>query len=164
MEQAQTFDKEIDELYHAMWKGLFLYANTELKNPDLAVEAVQDTFRIACSKPTAMLTSENPEGWLMNTLKNVVRDIKRAEAKQTTLMMRMRSTKISNDNSGEEGDVHIRLMCQQALKEDEYALVDMVIFQQHTLRDVARELDISLEACKKRFQRTREKLKNFLEK
>lgn len=164
MGQDQTFEEKITELYHTMWKGLLFYANTALKNPDLAVEAVQDAFRIACSRPDAMMTSGKPEGWLMNVLKNVVRDIRRAEAKQTTLILKMHSTKIAGDNGGSDSDVYIRLVCQQVLGEDEYALIDMVIFQRHTLAEAARELGITLEACKKRFQRAKKKLKKFFEK
>lgn len=164
MGQEETFDKKISELYHIMWKQLNSYAGIVLKNPDWAVEAVQDAFRVACNNPAGMMTSENPEGWMMNVLKNVVRDIKRAEAKQTALMMRMRSTKRAIDNDGSDSDVYIRLMCQQILSKDEYDVIERVIFQRYTLAETARELGISLEACKKRSQRAKKKLKKFFEK
>ena len=64
---------KVSQLYHEMHDMLFSYANSVFKNKDLAEEAVQDTFRIACGKVESMLTSNNPRGWLVNTLKNVIR-------------------------------------------------------------------------------------------
>ena len=62
---------EIERLYLQLYPLLFEYARSSLSSDSLAEEAVQDTFRIACQKPEAMINSPNPEGWIMNTLKNV---------------------------------------------------------------------------------------------
>ncbi len=161
MNQEQKWNDMIDTLYHTMWKRLLFYANTVLQNPDLAAEAVQDVFRIACSRPSAVLNSENPRGWLMNTLKNVLRDIQRAEAKQASLAIKIQSTKIFDPGDKVSDDVNIRLMCQRFLGEDDYTLIEMVIFQKYTLAEAAQKLGITLEACKKRFQRAKKKLKKF---
>ena len=65
----------IAQLYREMYRKLVVYAENAL-NDSLAEEAVQDTFRIACSKYDELMNSSNPQGWLMNTLKNVIRNIK----------------------------------------------------------------------------------------
>ena len=65
---------EIERLYLQLYPLLFEYARSSLSSDSLAEEAVQDTFRIACQKPEAMINSPNPEGWIMNTLKNVLKN------------------------------------------------------------------------------------------
>ena len=62
-------------LYLEHYHTLFLYARAVLQDPDLAEEAVQDTFCIACGKQARVAASENPAGWLVQTLKNVLRNM-----------------------------------------------------------------------------------------
>ena len=69
----------IAQLYREMYRKLVVYAENAL-NDSLAEEAVQDTFRIACSKYDELMNSSNPQGWLMNTLKNVIRNIRKEQA------------------------------------------------------------------------------------
>lgn len=45
-EQAQR----IEQLYRELYLPLCIYANSALQSRPLAEEAVQDTFRIACTK------------------------------------------------------------------------------------------------------------------
>jgi len=73
------YSKEIDRLYLQMYPMLFEYARSSLSSDALAEEAVQDTFIIACQKPEALCESPNPEGWLVNTLKNVLSNTKRSQ-------------------------------------------------------------------------------------
>ena len=164
MDREQKINDQINELYHAMFLKLTKYANTRLRNPDLAVEATQDVFRIACSDPNGLLTSENPRGWLMNVMKRVLWNIQRAEAKQTSLAIKMQSTRVLDAQDNIDGIVNARLACQQVLSKDDYDVINLVIFQQYTLAAAARELGITLEACKKRSQRAKKKLQKYFEK
>ena len=70
-------DRLLEELYREMYSVLLCYANAALKDKALAEEAVQDTFRIACAKADDLSASVNPRGWLMLTLKNVLRNTRR---------------------------------------------------------------------------------------
>ncbi len=70
-------ERLLEELYREMYSVLLCYANAALKDKALAEEAVQDTFRIACAKVGELSASENPRGWLMLTLKNVLRNTNR---------------------------------------------------------------------------------------
>ena len=49
-----------------------LIRSERLRDHCLAEEAVQETFRIACAKADRLAESENRQGWLINTLKNVL--------------------------------------------------------------------------------------------
>lgn len=155
-------NEKIEELHQKMQPRLIQYANAALQNPDLAAEAVQDVFRIACTDPQKLLSSPNPEGWLMNTLKYVVQNIRRAEAKQSRLAEKLNSTILSSTTVDRSGDVNAKLLCRQVLSAEDYRLVDLIIFQRYTLGEAAGELGISLEVCKKRYQRAKKTLKSFL--
>ena len=61
---------------------LFAYAVTLLGNAATAEEAVQESFRIACMKPEALIRSDNPVGWMVNTMKHAVRNIKRTQLRR----------------------------------------------------------------------------------
>ena len=67
----------LEQLYRQHYQRLFLYAKAIVKNEHLAEEAVQDTFHIACSKIAEVRRSENAAGWLVQTLKNVLRNMER---------------------------------------------------------------------------------------
>ena len=67
----------IESLYRKEALLLFRYANVLFENPSIAEEAVQETFIIACLNHQKLMSSPNPEGWIMNTHKNVCRNIHR---------------------------------------------------------------------------------------
>ncbi len=64
----------INSLYTELYLKLFRYAVNALKSSHLAEEAVQETFCIACIKAKDCMQSPNPEGWIVLTLKNVIRN------------------------------------------------------------------------------------------
>ncbi len=68
------YRKKIEDLYLQMYPMLFEYARSSMNSDALAEEAVQDTFTIACQKVEMLISSPNPKGWLVNTLKNVIRN------------------------------------------------------------------------------------------
>ena len=64
------------------------YASSVLGDPNLAEEAVQDTFCIFCMQVDTTLHHETPRGWLMHTLQNVMRNMQRQRAAMNRLIMR----------------------------------------------------------------------------
>lgn len=80
-------ERKIEKLYREMYSLLYIYAENALANKHLAEEAVQDTFRIACAKAEAVLGSPNPKGWLVNTLKYVILNIRRTQAKLNAIVV-----------------------------------------------------------------------------
>ena len=80
MSLNQEEEEYIERLYREMYTRLCIYAMSALGSKALAEEVVQDTFRIACIKPDGLMSSKNPRGWLVNTLKNVIRNRRRTEA------------------------------------------------------------------------------------
>lgn len=156
-------DEQLKKLYIDMFDILFSYARSVLDSESLAREAVQETFCIACSKIETVLSSPNPEGWLVNTLKNVIRNMRRSRAKLNQLIV---TTIYSAENKStaihDEEDVDILYgdMTQNA----DYILLKKIAIEQYSMIELADELGINIEACKKRVQRARDRLKRRFSK
>lgn len=147
----------IDKLYLQMYPRLFEYARSILENDALAEEAVQDTFAIACQKPDALLNSPKPAGWLMITLKNVISNTLRKQQTAQRILAEycaMHGVEITTirdylDVSTLYGDL--------AQSEDFILLKEMAVDGKSCLQ-MAKSRNISLDTCRKRIQRARERL------
>lgn len=66
--------EEFDAIYLQKYKQLKHYAlqvissSTGRYDPELAEDAVHDTFRVLWEKPGPYLSSPSPDGWLFKTL------------------------------------------------------------------------------------------------
>lgn len=150
------------ELHGEMHNSLYIYAKAALGNNALAEEAVQETFRIACGSPNKLLTSSNPNGWLMEALKYVIRNIRRNRARLSNLMTAAIPLEAVASEPSRQ-DMEFNAMCEEYVGEEDYRLLRMVTLDKYTMLEASQELGITVEACKKRVQRARKKLKNFLE-
>ena len=150
------------ELHSEMHNSLYIYAKAALGNNALAEEAVQETFRIACGSPNKLLTSSNPNGWLMETLKYVIRNIRRNRARLSNLMTAAIPLEAVASEPSRQ-NMEFNAMCEEYVGEEDYRLLRMVTLDKYTMLEASQELGITVEACKKRVQRARKKLKNFLE-
>ncbi len=144
-----------------MYDMLFTYAKCLLESPALAEEAVQETFRIACVKPEALAESENPRGWITNTMKNVVRNMKRSYASLARLVVQSLSAE-EQIMQGSAADNYTDIEYSDLIVPDEYELLKSIVLEKNSIRDAARERGISVEACRKRVQRAKQKLQKAL--
>ena len=87
MDSYNPDEDQIAQLYTLMYERMLSYAKVVLLDHGLAEEAVQNTFCIACMKPNEVSASNNPNGWLMVTLQNVIRNMKRERASMGRLIM-----------------------------------------------------------------------------
>ena len=157
--------RQIEQIFKSMQKLLYTYAVSVLKNEFQAEEAIQETFCVVCEKPQNMLTSPNPHGWVMNALKNVLRNTERRN-------IRLRKYFVAAEAADIEGacdphcklDGDIDLMYADLISEEKYYLLKQVILAKRTMLDMAEELGISVEACKKRVQRAEKEFREEIEK
>ena len=163
----------LEMLYRDMYCVLISYANAALENEALAEEAVQDTFRIACAKISELSESPNPKGWLMLTLKNVIRNTRRELAALNQLFVSavsiddeivLETYALETDYDKRIEDAEVDILYADLLFPDEYSLLKKIVLQRYTIADAARELGISVESCKKRVQRAKQKLRKKLER
>lgn len=152
----------LHQLYLEQYHTLFLYARAVPRDSHLAEEAVQDTFRIACAKLPQLAGSENPAGWLVQTLKNVLRNMERS---RSSLYSFMRSSVCYNDAILDRSceDSNVDLMYGDLLPTEDFRLLKMIVLEKYTYLEAAEELGISLEACRKRVQRIRQRIREKLD-
>lgn len=152
----------IEQLYRAHYQRLFLYARALLQNTHLAEEAVQDTFHIACGRVEELQRSENSAGWLMLTLKNVVRNMERSRSSLYSAMKR--ELPYENAALGAKSDeISVDVLYGGILTEEDFLLLKRIVLDGWTYLEAAQELSITVEACRKRVQRSKEKLRKKLE-
>lgn len=160
-------DYEISVLYDEMFNMLYQYAYAALKNPSSAEEAVQDTFRIACSKPDELLENSNPRGWLTTALKNVIQNVRRSLARQQRLadqLIAAAELQLDSEAVIAEDDIEeLQKICISAIGREDFLLFWRVSMDGLTMGEAAWEFGIHTETCKKRIQRSRAKLKKYLE-
>lgn len=159
--------QRISDFYHEMFNMLYQYANAALKNPSYAEEAVHDTFRVACAKPDEFLENPNPYGWLIWTLRNVIQNIRRSLARQQRLadqLIAAAELHLDSETFIAEDDIEeLREICISVIGREDFLLFWRVTMDGLTMGEAAREFGIHTETCKKRLQRSRAKLKKYLE-
>lgn len=166
-------DEFVSRYYKEMYQQLMVYARSSLSNPSLAEEAVQDTFRIACAKIDDFMSSPNPQGWLVLVLRNVIRNIRRELASLSKIIVSSMSIEdevfidshaVRPNVSERIEDLEIDILYSDLLSPDEYKLLKLIAIHKYSMLEASQELGISVEACKKRVQRAKEKLRKILEK
>lgn len=70
----------IEHLYAEMFSKLFHFARISGYDKDDAYELVQNTFLVALRNIDRLVVSNNREGWLMVTIKNLIRNDKRRKS------------------------------------------------------------------------------------
>ena len=152
------YQLEIERLYLQLYPLLFEYARSSLSSDSLAEEAVQDTFRIACQKPEAMINSPNPEGWIMNTLKNVLRNTIRNQNISRRILLDYFASNI-NDITVTNDRVGLEILYEDVADLEEFKMVKAMSLEGKSYLEMSQELGISMAACRKRMQRARETLR-----
>lgn len=154
--------KYIAQIYMDMYDQLYAYAYGILSNRCLSEESVQETFRIACSKPNDLRDSANPRGWLMKVLKYVIRNAQRKRAMLEKYIATAESVDFDRIVSPDCGS-NVDLMYSDLVSPAEFCLLKRVAIDRYTMLEAAEELGITVEACKKRVQRAQKKLRRKIE-
>lgn len=150
--------EEIEQLYLEMYDRLMAYARSALKSEALAEEAIQDTFRIACTKPEDFLASPNPKGWLVITLKNTIQNIKRSRANASKLLVTYAAVQ-GNELGISEDKLSVEVTYGNLAPLEEFQLIKEMALEGKSHLEMARARGISVDACKKRVQRAKEFLR-----
>lgn len=151
------YRKRIETLYLEMYDMLMSYARCSFAEEALAEEAVQETFRIACQKPDKLCESPNPRGWLVNTLKFTVCNMKRSRENAQQLL----SGYLIEQQDGvySEDNLCLQLMYEDLSYTEEFKLIKEMAIDGKSHLEMAKARGISVSACKKRVQRAKEILK-----
>ncbi len=154
-------DALIRDLYLREYRDMRLFASRVLGSAELAEEAVQDTFVLALRKRESLRRSENPVGWLYNTLKHVMMHMERDRWRALRLHARLDS--VPPEEAATEaayGEIELR----QSVREIENSDLVMELFvEQRPLREIAERHGLSVGACRMRIRRALEKMRKILD-
>lgn len=158
--------KEFDAIYLQKYKQLKHYAlqvissSTGRYDPELAEDAVHDTFRVLWEKPGPYLSSPSPDGWLFKTLSFTLKNQLRKEARLTKLVLKLQSTFDSTPIP--PPGAHLDL--EGHISPEECQLLYRLYIVGDTPEEIAREMGITKMALAKRVGRIKEKFrKKYLE-
>ena len=155
-------NKYIEELYIEMFYPLSAYAQSALRDKNLAEEAVQETFRIACVKVDSLKVSQNPKGWLMITLKYVIQNMKRSRTRRKRFVLYMLSS------YGEETDqisTYYNVLdadYNNIISRDDFDLLKKVTIDGYSTKEMSEKLGISVNYCRKKLRLAKTKLKEAI--
>ena len=149
---------EIERLYLQLYPLLFEYARGSLSSDSLAEEAVQEAFRIACQKPEALMNSPNPEGWMVNTLKNVLKNTLRNQNISRRILLDYFASNINNITATNDR-VGLEILYEDVADLEEFKMVKAMALEGKSYLEMSQEFGISMAACRKRMQRAREILR-----
>ncbi len=149
------YSEQIETLYLEMYDMMICYARCSFKEESLAEEAVQNTFQIACQKPDQLCESVNPKGWLVNTLKFTIRNMKRSREHAQLLL-----SLVEQDESVaySEDRLPLQLVYEDIADSEEFKLLVEMAIEGKSHLEMATARGISVDACKKRVQRAKETL------
>jgi len=156
-EQADFLDMQ----YRKNYLFLHSYAKKILNSKSISEEAVQETFKIACDKINIFYASNNPEGWLVKTLKNVIKNIFKVQRSLNKYIIQVpdiEDIKTSTDFTITDYE----LIFGDIAKSDDFKLLTRIVIDKHSMLEASMEFNITVEACKKRVQRIKKKLKTVI--
>ena len=146
-----------------MYSLLFEYAYSALQSSTLAEEAVQETFCIACEKSESLYFSPNPRGWLFNTLKYVIANMKRSCSIANRILNDYKSD-LAHKNAVSDEVVELDILYRVIAETEEFKLLKEIVIDGKSHQEVAAERGITVAANRKRFQRAKQILREKLKK
>ena len=165
-EQESLFEA----LYQGMFNKLLLYAQAGLSDKSKAMDVVQDTYHEAVLKIEQLMVHPNPEGWLMQTTKNKIKEYNRTQTAYINRCLSFDSELLPAlgredpevkdlENSG---GAPLLDSIRKLLTLEERFLFERLVFDKASHLEVSKELGITVWTSQKRFERIKKKLKQAL--
>lgn len=146
----------LETLILRQYTAMERYAARFFSSRDLARDAVQETFLVAQKKIDALMVSPNPEGWLFNTLKNIMGSMYKQQQRLSAMVP------LEDGAGAAEMDLDPAVTYGSAIPREDLELLIWVYCRDMPYADAADRLGISLAACKKRIQRAKHRLRDAL--
>lgn len=161
MELTRSQKEAVERLYIEMYYPLSGYAFSVLGSRALAEDVVQETFRIACTRVDAFLASPNPRGWLVVVLKNVIGNAISRQRRLNVILSTERECEMLPGSP--DVDIPPGVLLAGPADDGDLHLLHRVAVDGYSVAEAARELGISTDACKKRIQRAKARLRKKLQ-
>lgn len=154
-------DRFFTKIYKERRKHLLMYAESALGNYAMAEDAVQQAFEIGWRKIEDFQNSPNPEGWIFKSLKFVVSNMRsrqRTEHRVIAIMDEYRPDLVA----APADPLSLRVHFGELLDTPQFKIIYEMEIQGRSLAEIAKDLGISENACKKRAERARKDLQKKL--
>ena len=153
----------VAEYYLEKRKFLLEYAESSLHNFALSEEAVQQTFEIACRRIDDFYNHPNPGGWLTKVLSFVILNIQSRQRSERRYVIPL-DEYLPDLVAAPEKPVSLRTTYGALVDTPQFQLLYEAEVMGRTLKEIAGDLGISEDACKKRAERARKYLRQKLRK
>ena len=153
----------LEDLFKMKYLPLFRYALGRLNDPQLAEDAVQDTFCEALVHREELCRHPNPGAWLTNTLHFKTKKLIDRQIRDLLWHIPLDTCEphFYTDNDF-QNRVSILETTKAVLSPKEYRLLLLLAVEKFSHEEAARELGISVSASYKRMERIRKKLTSHL--
>ena len=160
---TQADEKWVNELYTKLSPKLFRIAKRRLGDEDKAQNAVQDTFVDLIKKIETVRNHPNPEGWLVNALKNFIAreldDQKKRSEREITL------PEPYDPASDEPAYIpHLRDILPAELTPHEKDLLVWFFEMDLGYKEISRRLGIPILTCRTQMHRAKKHYRKLAEK
>lgn len=155
-------DSFFTQLYIEQFDFLYYLACSMLHDDHLGYDLVQDTFQVAFMKIEELMHHPNPAGWLVQTMKYKAAHIQRD---QKLLLELNEAVMAHNDGTSvfEEHEDDWKKRWLNVLSEAELTMLQKYYGEGYPIQTVAQEQGIGVEACYKRLQRAKKKIRKLIE-
>jgi len=147
-------------LYERYHSAMVALAYSMLGDRDLADDAAQETFAIACQKLGTLRRRDKFAGWLASICRNTARSILRSKGKSSTVNFQER---VGNQTDTDHSRDAIREAVFK-LKSSDRELIVLRYYNGFSQAQISNVLDISPQAVNGRLVRAKRKIAKYLKR
>ncbi len=148
-------------LYERYHSSMVALAYSMLADRDLAEDAAQDVFAIACRDIGSLKSKERFAAWLAGICRNVSRQMLRANKGKPVAVGDNPAARKRDDREDRREAIHRAVW---SLREPERELIVMRYFDGFSQRQISEVLDISPQAVNGRLIRAKRKIAEYLKR
>ena len=153
-------NEALNVIHKYMHRQIYAVAYAVLRDFALADDIVQETYVKIMEKASSYEKGTNARAWILSIARNLAIDVYR----RRSLVCTEQETE-DDENRFDEGEVLFSMEVKRALDtldDEERQIITMKVYAELKHRMIAKILDISEEACKKKYQRAIAKLRVLL--
>ena len=153
-ERPPDVDELIEQIFLSDYKSLKQFAYSKLRDYQLAETAVQEAFLLALQYYERFASSNDPVGWLYETVRYISLHIFR---ERQYLLLHTVAYSDNLDSSMEQNDTYL-LLPREIRESPEMKLLWEFYVAGYSAKELATKYDLELGACKMRIFRARQKI------
>lgn len=148
----------IASLYEQYGDYLTDYAQSCGYSPDVSQDLTHDVFVIALQKATDLYFAVSYKGWLIRTLRNLIWNHQR-----TVLYAQKLQLKLEKQYNNRQMELSTETMYEGMIDKNDLDILIRYWERSERVEKIAEDLDISVDACRKRIQRAKSRFKKAYE-